>query len=283
MSKVSVFNPGWIDLVFEGRNKEYGAYKLRKEDPKTTLIALISGVALLFILIGIPAAINHFGNKQPAPEKPTVIDGTVVLSEVPLKKPEPPKPPKAEPPAQAAATAPASSTRQEKFLPPVAAPNVPTDVALPSIEDFKNANPSSHNDEGDNKGNIAIGSNGSSTGTENGTGTTPSVGDDDLVSSYAVDKMPAYPGGIKEFYDRVAQNFRPPHTDTALTLKVYVSFIIEKDGTMSNIKVLKDPGYNLGNEAVRVLKSIKTKWEPGYKNGKKVRTAYNFPITVNIK
>jgi protein TonB len=47
--------------------------------------------------------------------------------------------------------------------------------------------------------------------------------------------------------------------------------------------VLRDPGYGLGQEAIRVLKNIKTKWSPGIKNGNSVRTSYNLPIKVNIR
>jgi len=63
---------------------------------------------------------------------------------------------------------------------------------------------------------------------------------------------------------------------------VYVSFVIERDGSMTDIQVKRDPGYGLGKEAVRVLKSIKTKWAPGMIAGKPVRTAYNLPITVEM-
>ncbi|MBC8645308.1 energy transducer TonB [Flavobacterium lindanitolerans] len=66
-------------------------------------------------------------------------------------------------------------------------------------------------------------------------------------------------------------------------MKVFVYFVVEKDGTLTNIKVVRDPGYGLGAEAIRVLKSIKTKWKPGIQNDKPVRTAYNLPITVEIK
>jgi protein TonB len=52
---------------------------------------------------------------------------------------------------------------------------------------------------------------------------------------------------------------------------------------MSNIKVLRDPGYGLGKEAIRVLKSLKSKWTPGMIAGQAVRTSYNLPITVKLE
>jgi protein TonB len=59
--------------------------------------------------------------------------------------------------------------------------------------------------------------------------------------------------------------------------------VIEENGTMSNIKVVRDPGYGLGNEAIRVLKSLKTKWSPGMIAGQAVRTFYNLPIKVTLQ
>ena len=52
---------------------------------------------------------------------------------------------------------------------------------------------------------------------------------------------------------------------------------------MTDIRVLRNPGYGLDKEAIRVLKSLKTKWEPGMMNGKAVRTAYNLPISVQMR
>lgn len=59
-------------------------------------------------------------------------------------------------------------------------------------------------------------------------------------------------------------------------------FVIERDGSMTDIQVKRDPGHGLGKEAIRVLKSLKTKWSPGMIDGKAVRTAYNLPITVQM-
>ena len=56
--------------------------------------------------------------------------------------------------------------------------------------------------------------------------------------------------------------------------------MVEKDGSMTDIQVKNDPGYGLGREAIRVLKSLKTKWTPGMIGSKPVRTSYNLPITV---
>lgn len=95
--------------------------------------------------------------------------------------------------------------------------------------------------------------------------------------------QPEFPGGFTELFSFINKTFRYPETVKNLNAKVHVSFIIETDGSISNIKVLKDPGYGLGAEAVRVLKLLTIKWRPGEVNGKAVRTAYFMPIAVKIK
>ena len=81
----------------------------------------------------------------------------------------------------------------------------------------------------------------------------------------------------------MGNNFEKQDIEGSGAIRVYVSFVIEKDGSMTDIQVKKDPGYGLGKEAIRVLKSLKTKWTPGMIDSKPVRTAYNLPITVQLE
>lgn len=64
--------------------------------------------------------------------------------------------------------------------------------------------------------------------------------------------------------------------------KVFIGFIVEKDGSLSNLKVLREPGYGSGKEALRVM-SLSPKWEPGIQNKKKVRVQYTIPISFTLK
>lgn len=279
MSKVSVFDREWIDLVFEGRNKEYGAYQLRKENPQTTMIALFCGIALIAILAAIPTLINHFKPKQAEVITPRehIVIGVIDPVE-PYKPIEPPKPDEVAPKPDGGA--PKSNTPTVAYT-DIEVSKTPSDD-IPDTRDFTDANPGNETTSGDSDGTIVIGNN-PGNGPSNSTG--EGKGDDtgEAISSLLVDESPMFMNGMDDFYKKVAREFDLPDTEKEMTLKVYVSFIIEKDGTMSNIKVLRDPGYGMGKEAVRVLKSIKTKWKPGKKAGKEVRTAFNLPITLNVK
>lgn len=97
-----------------------------------------------------------------------------------------------------------------------------------------------------------------------------------------LDPQPQFPGGVAEFMRLVSKEFKMPDIKEDKKLRVYVQFIIEPDGSMSGIKVLKDPGFGLGDEAIRVLKTITTKWTPGKVKGTAVRTSFALPITVNF-
>ncbi|QYJ69343.1 energy transducer TonB [Flavobacterium litorale] len=106
--------------------------------------------------------------------------------------------------------------------------------------------------------------------------------------SYNVSELTEKPeyidGGMEGFYSYIYKHFKIPRISKVMTARIYLSFVIEKDGSMSEIKLLRDPGYGLGREAIRVLKKVNRnkKWIPGKLNGKTIRARYNLPITVNV-
>lgn len=114
--------------------------------------------------------------------------------------------------------------------------------------------------------------------------TTRKERNDSPVYNFAdLDPQPEFPGGMGAFLRHVMLEFKVPDVKENSTYRIFVSFVVETDGSMSNYKVLKDPGFGLGDEAIRTLKTITTKWTPGKIDGKDVRTSYSMPITVNLK
>lgn len=107
--------------------------------------------------------------------------------------------------------------------------------------------------------------------------------DDTVYEFGGLAKQPEFPGGMEAFYKEVGENFVVPEVDRDLEIKVFVTFVVEKDGSMTGIKAVRDPGYGLAKEAERVLKSITTKWSPGEKDGQTVRASFALPIQVNVK
>ncbi|OYU81032.1 MAG: hypothetical protein CFE23_05935 [Flavobacterium sp. BFFFF1] len=90
---------------------------------------------------------------------------------------------------------------------------------------------------------------------------------------------PEFPGGITAFLQFVSTRFVTPATTEAINGNLLVTFVIEKDGTLTDIKVLRDLGFGTGQEAVRVLQQS-PKWKAGIQNGRPVRTRFSLPIRI---
>ncbi len=107
--------------------------------------------------------------------------------------------------------------------------------------------------------------------------------DPGVVSFAAVEKLPSFPGGEKAFSMFLANHIKYPKEakDQKMQGRVIVSFIVEKDGSLTNIKILRDIGGGAGPEAVRVL-SESPAWNPGIQNGKKVRVSYTMPVNFTL-
>lgn len=273
MSKLSIYENKWTDLVFENKNKEYGAYQLRQENPKTTVTALFIALLLITAFGSVSMLINKFSTHDPVETEPVIYDPTITVVDIDTKV----KPPTAEPitpPVQEAAAA-APITAAQLTNPVVTR----TEEAVVEIATNTQNTPVVENTTGTGTATNVLPSNGGG----GGTATTEVISSNEPVNSGILDKLPEFPGGINKFYTYVGNNFTKPDLDAERTLRVYVSFVIEKDGTMTDIVVKNDPGFGMGKEAIRVLKSLKTKWTPGILDGKAVRTAYNLPITIKTE
>lgn len=100
----------------------------------------------------------------------------------------------------------------------------------------------------------------------------------------SIEKQPEYPGGIDAFYKLVGMNFKIPAEALKQKLegKAIIEFMVERDGSLSEFKIVKDLGYGIGNEAIRAIK-LSPKWIPGTKDGKPARVLYTMPITVQTE
>lgn len=99
-----------------------------------------------------------------------------------------------------------------------------------------------------------------------------------------VENEPEFPGGMEALYKYLAQNIKYPQLarDNNITGKVYVTFVVERDGSIANPKVLRDIGGGCGAEAIRVVKAM-PKWTPGKQRGKAVRVQFNLPVNFNLR
>ncbi|MBQ2508779.1 MAG: energy transducer TonB [Bacteroidales bacterium] len=99
-----------------------------------------------------------------------------------------------------------------------------------------------------------------------------------------VDKEPAYPGGVDALYQYLGSHIIYPEKAKAERAvgTVIVTFVVEKDGSISNIKVLKDPGYGMSEEVVRVISQM-PRWTPAMQQDKPVRAAFSLPVVFRLE
>lgn len=276
MSNVSIFEKNWIDLVFEGKNQKYGAYQLRQESPRTTAIAFIFGLLFLSLLFGIIFSLSSFGEAPVA--KPFDDETIIKVTDVVFKNPiEPIK----------TDIAPAKKIKDDvkskELVNPII---VEKELAVDEIKTNKETkeNPTTSDDgKVGGTGTPGLGSNVGNDSKEIGKANNSKVIDNTVVISAVLDKQPSFPNGMDGFYKYVANNFQRPEFDEPQTIRVIVSFVIEKDGSMTNISVLQNPGFGMDKEAIRVLKALKTKWNPGIKDGQPMRTQFTLPIAVKTE
>lgn len=270
MSNLSIYEKKWLDLVFEGRNQSYGAYQLRLQNPRTTIISLIIG-ALLF---GAALGALVLAKSSPQIEANAVFDPNFIIE---LHEFKPPIQPKVEKEILPASSKKKDDTEEKRLINPkvVRSDESPVDV-MKNVDAVKPIETTTDGDMGQ----------GQTIKSGNAINSIPTEGsENEAVITATLDKLPEFPGGITKFLTYVGNNFREPDLSNSglapsKAISVIVSFVIEKDGSMTDIKVLRDPGFRLGDEAIRVLKSQKTKWKPGIKNGKPVRTLYTLPISI---
>jgi protein TonB len=271
MSNVSIYGKNWIDLVFEDKNKAYGAYQLRQENSRTTLIAFFSSIALIASLIGGWMIFSSF-NTVPAVEIIKCPIGPTITPVDLEPLPQVVKP-KVEPIQQAS-----SAVSENKFKKYVADRNPDTETEVIKNSDIA---PQTTATGGENDNGTGIETPTLSGGTPGGTAIVPKI--DGPITTNELDRLPKYPGGMEKFYQYVGNTIDKEKIESSsLTMNVIMAFVIERDGSMTDIKVVRSSDKNLEKEAIRVLKKLKVKWEPGIKDGEKVRTQYLLPIKVAL-
>ncbi|MGI4728097.1 MAG: energy transducer TonB [Janthinobacterium lividum] len=273
MARLDILNPEWLDVVFSGRNKAYGAYMLRKENSKTSVRALIIASALFVIAIATPTIIDKIKGFIPKADEKVKIEDVILKPPPPvdMTKPPPP-PPTVEPPKP--------KVDQVRFPPPVVKPdNEVQEKDPPTVKELEVKDPGQKDQKGDPNQEIRIDE---AVGKADITQKVVEESNDP-VSFAAVEKLPAFPGGEAAFGNYLSKNIRyPPVAKENNTQgRVIVSFVVERDGSLTDIKVLRDIGGGCGPEAVRVL-SKSPHWTPGIQNGKAVRVAYTMPVNFTL-
>lgn len=273
MDSNKILNADILDIVFDGRNKEYGAYDLRKTYKRRLSIALgIMMLVSLLVFVGVILANTIDKNKG------AVVDiKDVELENVKEEKqaePPPPPPPKLpEPPKVEIA----------KFTPPkiVKDEEVKEDEKPPEQEKIEDAKIGTINQEGiKDEGIVAP-------PVEKGTGEVvqPKVDNEDYDKVFTKVEVPAeFPGGADAWRRYLERSLQYPEAaqENGIQGVVRVQFIVDKEGNISEVQALNDPGEGLAEEAVRIIKKG-PKWVPAEQNGRKVIYRHIQSITFRLE
>lgn len=262
--------PGRNDLVFEGRNRAYGAFVLRREHDRRFLLAFTAAIALLGSAVLVPTVwVRLFGQVTAAVERSR---GEIVVEvEVP-----PIELPKAAP---VKATAPA---------PPSPAPAAqPAPAAIPVVVDSLPVQPGPSPRPQPDPGPIPAGPAGGPTGPggDPGTGGAPSGSElgtsGNPVSAADVDSMPEFIGGYGAMVRYVQDHIRFPEDDPGAQ-KEYVQFVVGADGTVEQVRAKGRASKAHGAAAERVVAGM-PRWKPAVRKGRRVACVLVLPIEFRTK
>jgi periplasmic protein TonB len=262
-----------LDIVFEGRNKEYGAYELRKTYRRRLLIAIGSMFGLFLLLfIGYVVA----SNLGPSEDEKAVVVQEVQLEEIKQEeKEEPPPPPPPAPP-------PPPKVEVAKFTPPVIVKDeeVKEDEKPPEVEKLEETKIDVFNQEGiKDEGIVAP-------PIDDGKGVVeaPKRDETDYDQTFTkVEIESSYPGGAAAWQRYLIKTLRYPQEaqDNEVQGAIVVQFIVDKTGSVSDVEAISGP-QELRDEAVRVIKKS-GKWTPAVQNGRQVKSYKKQPIVFRLE
>ena len=260
------------EVVFEKRNKEYGAYALRNEANVFLKKALFIGVGLFGLLAMTPLVIANL--KPKAIENPVFVDINIKdlnLPEDVVERPIPRViPPKAPVQVKTQSLTPPTPTRnavKEETINQKVDDAVISTTTTPGVAV---TNPNQH---------VA---NGTENGKEIVKETPAKPNPNDIIRD--VDVEADFIGGVNAFRTKVLQNFDSSviENETGEVVKAVVTFVVERDGTISNIKV-SGTNTDFNKEAEKTIKGIKGKWNPAKFQGENVRSYFRFPISMQFE
>jgi protein TonB len=248
------------DIIFEGRNKSYGAYAIRKNSTNYLEKGLVIAIALALLIIFIPVILQSYTRKN-VTDSPIIPMGPNILTDVP-----PPPTIPIVPLIQV------SSTAALPFVPPHIVDKPLNELPIHSNVELGKAPGISST--------AMTGNEGADAGPA--TDIAPLQKPEEPLTF--VDQPPSFPGGDEALHSFLASNihYTGNARDFNIQGKVYVQFVVEKDGNISNLLIKKDIGAGCGEEAVRVIKMLPP-WLPGRQNGHAVRTYVVLPIRFELK
>lgn len=260
------------DIIFADRNKAYGAYFLRQTYGKTITRSAVIGT--LLVAFGLAAPTLYARLKPKEEQKKITLANPLDIPPPPIDKDKPEPPPPPPPPPEM----PKVSTT--KFLPPEIKPDeeVLTEEPPPTQAELKEAPAGDETVKGDpNAVEVVVDE-------------TPKKEEPVEVKPVeeeiftVVEQQPEFPGGMAEMYKYLGKNIKYPSAAQRanVTGKVFLTFVVNSDGSIQGVETLKGLGFGCDEEAMRVVKTM-PKWNPGKQSGRAVRVKYTLPVNFQLE
>jgi len=277
MSKIDLISSDWVDLVFEGRNKAYGAYRLRKSTTKRNILAMVA-VVLLLIVAFIILTVKNFVDEQRAKVAMTQV-AELTNYDQPKKK--------AEVKQKKVEVEPERVVERVKSSIKFTAPVIKKDEEVKPDEELKTQDElmstktaiGTFDVKGNDDANGAI-----LKAKEVIAEPEPPKHEEENKVFDIVEQQPLFPGGPAALMKYLSENTKYPVVaqENGVQGRVTVQFVVEKDGSISDVHVLRGVDPSLDKEAVRVVKSM-PRWTPGKQNGITVRVNYRVPVLFRLQ
>lgn len=271
MSNFNVQDEKWLEIAFENRNKAYGAYQLRKESDATTIRAMLITFGTIAFGIGLFSFTTPESKPYIAPKPNKLPEIVRIIELTPATTPKP-------------IIRKGTDDPKLNLTPDKVPPVVVDKPTVKTIEEPKKPDTSTpYNPNGTENGNPRP------TGNPEGTVSTPTAPTTgtEAPSTNTIYKgtfgvEASFPGGINKFRTFIADNYKIPSSFNKDVLFIKLVFVIEKDGSMTDIRMVGNGDKALEKEAIRVLKAMNKKWTPGKINGEIVRSEKTLPIQINL-
>ncbi|HEY4785878.1 MAG TPA: TonB family protein [Bacteroidales bacterium] len=260
-TRIDINNEAWCNIVFEGKNKAYGAFTLRTHESQQKVRSL-----LITIILAISVAVMPLIKKKVNP-LPSDKDSGIPITLTPITI-DPPKPIRIDPPQDTKPSRPII-----KFAAPIVADNDPSDNPIVNDDLFKrNVMIGLQNIKGDEKSEYVP------------IIEKAAIGEPKEKVYDFVEKPPQFIGGMDELMNFLRKNLRFPDDarSNGISGRVIVQFIVDKNGELKNIKILRGLDDSCNQETLRVLK-LMPKWSPGIQNGQPVSVYFTLPVVFSLQ
>ena len=261
------------DLIFQGRHRAYGAFALRQHYRPTLSRALGLGVGLFLGTLAVPTLYARLWPSDWVNSKPSMTEVALTkLAEPPAELPIP-LPPVEQPPA----------VNTVRNLPPVVMPetDVVEETLPPTTEQLQDATSGPQTAEGTGDLEVIAPPEATApTATETAIEAAPKT----EAPFLTVEQQPEFPGGMSALRDFLSRSLIYPRSaaSAGVSGKVFVSFVVNTDGSLTDLQVLKGIGFGCDEEALRVMQKM-PRWKPGKQSGRAVRVKYNLPISFTLE